>query len=218
MGVDFYAYSYVRTEPVPARFRAERKVMSDSDRLKFERELVRLSREEQALVMCINGMSRDADGRLIVPEETTLSDELRTEFYNTIAAEDNFLHVDWATNTIWRTTEDTKFADAGRTYSGYGEFFKGVREFYGARSDFYMPPSTDSAPENGLVNTERCQQCLRTLDVVRRNYVSDAWKPEADVSVPEEEEEGPHADSWFFRQFYTAVALAANGSGVLRIC
>lgn len=216
MGVDFYSYSYVRTEPVPVRFRAERKTMSDDARREFEKELSALARDEQALVLCLRGMSRDAEGRLIIPDEVTLSEELRNEFYETIGMEDDFLHVEWETNTIWRRTADTKMAEAGRSYSGYGDFFRDVRKFYGTRSEFYMPPSTDTAPENGIVSTERCLQCLRTLEAVRWNYVSDAWVPHTDVP----EESGPdnrHTDSWFFREFYTAVALAANGSGVLRI-
>lgn len=193
--------------------------MSDDERCEFEKELSALARDEQALVMCLRGMSRDTEGRLIVPDEVSLSEELRNEFYETIGADDDFLHVDWATNIIWRSTADTKTANAGRSYSGYGDFFRDIRKFYGARGEFYMPPSTDTAPENGIVSTERCLQCLRTLEAVRWNYVSDAWKPAVSDSVVPEEG-GPdnrHADSWFFREFYTAVALAARGSGVLRI-
>jgi hypothetical protein len=217
MGVDFYAYSYVRIEPVPARFRAERKSMTHDARREFEKELSALTRDEQALVLCLRGMSRDAEGRLIVPDEVILSEELRNKFYETIGSEDDFLHVEWETNTIWRSTADTKMATAGRSYSGYSDFFRGVRTFYGDKSEFYMPPSTDTAPENGLVSTERCIQCLRTLEAVRENYVSYAWFPDCGVPPREGGSDNRRDDSWFFREFYTAVELAANGSGVLRI-
>jgi hypothetical protein len=221
MGVDFYGYSFVRTEPLPKKFRGEKR---DPAELEAERRKlmasIRADPEVASLVLVLSGASIGTDGRLIMPDTPVVSDELREEFYTTIGNEPDFLGVDWDTGIIWRSTEETKIASAGRSYSGYGDFRQCLRDLNGGRPLLYMPPSTDTAPENGYVSADRCRLCLEGLDRLRAHFVPADWKPnpeggDGDGDTVDDKDE-LHADSWFFRQFYTTMWIGAQ-SGMVRI-
>jgi hypothetical protein len=224
MGVDFYSYSNVRTEPIPSRFRATKKATTNDKRKDILKQLLNMSQDERALSLTLLGAQLGPEG-LIIPDELSISPELQDEFYETIGKEPDFLDVCWDTNTIYRSTPDTKRGTAGRSYSGYGDFCRDLKVLNKLPLP-YMPPSTDTAPENGYVNTEKCILCLQGLNMVRDHYVSPDWKPDAekygnssehrfDKSLTDKKD-NIHDDSWFFREFYSMIALGAE-SGFIRI-
>ena len=224
MGVDFYSYSNVRTEPIPSRFRATKKIVSNEKRKDILKDLLNMSRDECALVMTMLGAQISTDG-FIIPDEIELSPELQNEFYETIGREDDFLDVCWNTNTIYRRTPDTKTATAGRTYSGYADFCRDLKTLNKLPLP-YLPPSTDTAPENGYVSTDKCILCLQGLNMIRDHFVSPEWQPDSekygnscdhrfDDSLTDKKD-NIHSDSWFFREFYSMMALGAE-SGFVRI-
>ncbi len=227
MGVLFIAYSFLVTEPVPLQFRASWKAVSEAYRVNIEKDLKAMPSDVASLCMYSLGVSRDASGRLVIPDERVQNEDAETLFYETIGASTDFVTVDWTSNTFWRATGDSREAVAGRSYGGYGSFVGEVEAAFGrARQGFYMPPATDCAPEMGIVSTERCLQCLRTLEAVRSKWVSDVWTPgpgrpfktEEGLAAPVlDSEEDLREDSWFFREFFTAMSLAANGSGIVII-
>lgn len=224
MGVDFYSYSNVRTEPIPSRFRATIKPVSNERRKEMLKELLNTPHEMRSLVLTMTGAKLTSEG-LIVPDELELSSEIQDEFYNTIGKEPDFLAVCWNTNTIYRSTAETKRGSAGRSYSGYGDFCRDLTILNKLPLP-YMPPSTDTAPENGYVNTEKCILCLQGLNMVRDHYVSPDWKPDAEKYGEStdhrfddsliDKKDNIHNDSWFFREFYSMMALGAE-SGFVRI-
>ena len=224
MGVDFYSYSNVRTEPIPSRFRATIKPVTNERRKEMLKELLATPREMRSLVLTITGAQLGPDG-LIVPDELDLPREVQDEFYETIGKEPDFLDVCWNTNTIYRSTPETKRGTAGRTYSGYGDFCRDLTILNKLPLP-YLPPSTDTAPENGYVSTEKCLLCLQGLNMVRDHYVAPDWKPDAekygestdhrfDDSLTDKKD-NIHDDSWFFREFYSMMALGAE-SGFVKI-
>lgn len=225
MGVDFYSYSNVRIEPIPSRFRATKKPISNEKRKDILKDLFNLSHDERTLVLTMIGAQLTADG-LIMPDELEISPELQDEFYNTIGKEDDFITVCWETNTIYRRTADTKVGSAGRTYSGYADFCRDLKTLNKLPLP-YLPPSTDIAPENGIVSTDKCVLCLQGLNQVRDHFVSSDWKPDADKygnsdahrfdNTLVDKTDNIHDDSWFFREFYSMMALGAE-SGFVRIC
>jgi hypothetical protein len=218
MGVDFYGYSFLRSEPLPKKFRGEKR---DTAEIEAERRrlegAMRSDPMVSVLMLALSGASVGADGRLIMPDTPVLSDELRDEFYATIGAEEDFIGVDWDAGIIWRSTEETKIASAGRTYSGYGDFRKCLYDLNGGSPLPYMPPSTDTAPENGYVSADRCRLCLEGLDRLRHHFVPADWKPNpegGDGDGEDGKEINPH--TWFFRPFYTVLWMGAQ-SGMVRI-
>ena len=224
MGVDFYSYRNVRTEPIPSRFRATKKAVSNEKRKNILKDLLTMSQDERTLVMTMLGAQIGVDG-FIIPDEIELSPELQNEFYETIGREDDFLDVCWNTNTIYRSTPDTKRGTAGRTYSGYADFCRDLKALNKLPLP-YLPPSTDTAPENGYVSTEKCILCLQGLNMIRDHYVSPEWQPDSekygnsdahrfDDSLTDKKD-NIHGDSWFFREFYSMMALGAE-SGFVHI-
>jgi hypothetical protein len=224
MGVDFYSYSNVRTEPIPSRFRATKKSITNEKRKDILKDLLSMSRDERILSLTLMGAQLTSEG-LIIPDELELPHEIQDEFYKTIGIEPDFLDVCWNTNTIYRSTPETKSGSASRSYSGYGDFYRDVNILNKLPLP-YMPPSTDMAPENGFVNTEKCILCLQGLNMVRDHYVAPDWKPDAekfgestdhrfDDSLVDKKD-NIHDDSWFFREFYSMMALGAE-SGFIRI-
>lgn len=225
MGVDFLSYSNVRTEPIPSRFRATMKPVSNERRKEMLKELLEAPRDMRSLILTMSGAQLGPNG-LIVPDELDLSPKVRDEFYDTIGQEDDYLDVCWNTNTIYRSTPETKSGSASRSYSGYGDFYRDVNILNKLPLP-YMPPSTDIAPENGFVNTEKCILCLQGLNMIRDHFVAPDWKPDAekygnssdhrfDDSLTDKKD-NIHEDSWFFREFYSMMTLGAE-SGFVRIC
>jgi hypothetical protein len=224
MGVDFIGYSNVRTEPIPSRFRATKKSITNEKRKGILKDLLSMSRDERILSLTLMGAQLTSEG-LIIPDELELPHEIQDEFYKTIGIEPDFLDVCWNTNTIYRSTPETKSGSASRSYSGYGDFYRDVNILNKLPLP-YMPPSTDMAPENGFVNTEKCILCLQGLNMVRDHYVAPDWKPDAekygnssdhrfDDSLVDKKD-NIHEDSWFFREFYSMMVLGAE-SGFVKI-
>jgi len=211
MGVDFNGFSNVRSEPIPSRFRATRKPVSNEQREKILKDIVSAAPEMRGLIMTLLGVQATVNG-VIIPDEISISSELHDEFYDTIGQEEDFLAVSWDTNTIYRSTPDTKSGSTGRSYSGYSEFCKNLNALNKIPLP-YLPPSTDVAPENGFVNTEKCILCLQGLNIVRDHFVSPEWKGDypIDDSLLKKDD-----DSEFFCEFYSLMALGAE-SGFVKI-
>ena len=183
-----------------------------------------MTRDERLLSLTLMGAQLTPDG-LIMPDELEISPELQDEFYNTIGKEEDFITACWLTNTIYRRTSDTKVGSAGRTYSGYADFCR-ILKTLNILPLPYLPPSTDTAPENGFVSTDKCIICLQGLNQVRDHFVSRSWQPDADKygnstdhrfdDTLTDKKDNIHEDSWFFREFYSMMALGTE-SGFVRI-
>lgn len=214
MGVDFYSYSNVRTEPIPSRFRATKKSVSNEQRQNILKDLLNIPQDQRDFVLAMMGAQLGPNG-LVIPDEISISHELQDEFYKTIGDEDDFIAVCWETNIIYRSTPETKRGSAGRSYSGYGDFRRELAKLNKLPMP-YMPPDTDVAPECGFVSTDKCILCLQGLNQVRDHFVSPEWKPDPDNSS-DDKKDNIHEDSWFFREFYSTIALGAE-AGIVRIC
>lgn len=226
MGVDFYGYSRVKAEPVPERFRAKRVPASAEKRRDLENRLRLAPYDVRCLILTLSGTSVGPEGQLIIPDDIEISEELRDEFYAMYRENKDFINVCWDTNIMYFKTADSKPGSAGRSYSGYGDFCTLLTKLNGGRPLSYMPPSTDTAPENGFVSAEKCLQCLQGLDLVRHHFVSAGFTADGgkygescdhrfkEDLVPKEDD--IHGDSWFFREFYSLMTLGADG-GIVRI-
>jgi hypothetical protein len=224
MGVDFHGYSRIRTEPIPNKYRASNKAISDYERREFEKEFHQLHPDLKGIVLSINGISYGSEGHLIYPSIPELSEQLQDELYEIYEKQEDFITVCWNTNTIYRRTPDTKECVAGRSYSGYGDFIDILKKLNEGPLP-YIPPSIDSAPENGLVSSDKCWTCLQTLNKLRHHFVSDSWQPDYTkyINYPktvedldDDKADDIHEHSWFFRDFYTVISLGADG-GFVRI-
>jgi hypothetical protein len=222
MGVDFYGYSRVRTEPVPNNFRALRTPLSPEERADIEESIRSAQPGLRALLMSTVGASYGPDGTLVIYDNVEISDETSDKFYKIYEKDENFLDVCWHTNTIYFATPDTKKASTGRSYSGYNDFCRELTRLNGGKPLAYMPPSTDTAPECGYVSSDKCLLCLQGLNSVRRFFISDSWKPDMNTyealldDIKVSTVDNIHVDSWFFREFYSAVSAGAD-SGYLAV-
>lgn len=223
MGVDFISYSNVRTEPIPSRFRATKKPTNNILQKGLLKDINAMSSDERALVLSMMGAQLGSNG-LIMPDKLEISNKLQEEFYETIGNEEDFLDVSWQTNTIYRRTAETKKGSASRSYTGYSDFCRELNAL-NKLSLPYMPPSTDTAPENGIVSTDKCILCLQGLNMIRDHYVSPEWKPDAeqygismehrfDTSLVNKEDD-IHQDSWFFREFYSMMTLGTESGFII---
>ena len=219
MGVDYYGYSCVRSEPIPAAYRPIISEWSAEEKAEFKAKYGAAPADVRPLLLAINGVSRDSRGGFVFPQRIETAD---TDEKAPFRADPNFLEVLWDRNIVYYKTAETVEGTAGRSYSGYGDFRKLVDSL--AEDKFYMPPSTDTAPENGFLTTTDCINCLRGLNTVRKHFVSDVWVPDpakygndcahrfADAGADDVNTE----HSWFFREFYSVIHLGANG-GFVRI-
>jgi hypothetical protein len=223
MGVDFHGYSRVKSEPVPEKYRATRKTISEIEKQKFKERLLWVAPEYYSLILAENGISQEPNGELIFPSIIEHSPELQNEFYEIYEKQNDFIMVNWNTNTIYRRTPDTKECLAERSYSGYGDFIEILKKLNKGPMP-YMPPSTDAAPESGLVTPDKCLMCLQGLDKLRNYFVSESWEPDHikynnhthAIEVIDEPDNDIHQDSWFFSEFYTVMTLGAD-TGIVRI-
>jgi hypothetical protein len=222
MGVDFYGYSNVRTEPVPNEFRALKTPLLPEERADIEESIRSAQPGLRELLMSTIGASYAPDGALIICDKVEISEETTEKLYNLYENNEDFLDVCWYTNTIYFATPYTMKASTGRSYSGYDDFCRELTRLNGGKPLAYMPPSTDSAPECGFVSTDKCILCLQGLNSVRKFFVSDSWLPDMKAHVTHLDDmivppvAAIHDDSWFFREFYSAVSAGAD-SGYLTI-
>lgn len=223
MGVDFTAYSHVVSRPLPVAYQSKktgRTVALDAHAL--TRELIRkgASFADAAgvvdLKLCMLGIGRHADGSLVFPEEIEMpSDSLVDEFYAKYESDPDFICADWHLNIMYFKTAATQCAEAGRSYSGYGDFIDDLVRYNKNKPLSYVPPSTDSAPEHGIVDSARMQTFLSELDKLRHHYVTDDWDgascEPAFIRQPD--------DAWhghFFVNMYRCAEVAAQ-NGILVI-
>jgi hypothetical protein len=215
MGVDFLGYSYVRSEPIPTKYRSIKKsyALKEAERKYLEDEITKAPAYMRDLILAMTGVSIGTDGNYIMTEYCKISDELSEEFYSTIGSQTDFIGVCWQTNTIWQTTDLTRKTSCGRSYSGYSDFCDFLKDLNNGQ--FYLPPCTDRAPECGFLTPERCNLCIQGLDRIRHHFVSNAWIP--DYVSPKEvlPEDDLHDDSWFFREFYSTLSLGSESGVVL---
>jgi hypothetical protein len=225
MGVDYYSYSNVRTEPIPSRFRPTKKVVNNNKQQnELFKQISEIPPELKPFILGMMGAQLGPNG-LIIPDEIDILPEVRDEFYNTIGKEPDYIDVCWNTNIIYRSTPETKLGCASRSYSGYGEFCRDL-DILNKHPMPYMPPDTDVAPEYGFISTDKCILCLQGLNQIRNHYVSPEWRPDPekygnssehrfnDDSIDKKDD--IHGDSWFFREFYSMMMLGAE-SGFVRI-
>lgn len=167
MGIDFTAYSNIRTEPLPDNYRNK------------------------------NG-------------------QLEIECYNIYEQNPDFITICETTYTIYFKTSDTIRINTNRSYSGFAEFCNEIHKL----SD----ESLDITYYGTIMSSDYCGEILNTLEKARKYFVSSDWSPDVkkynfttrfteDVEI--EDKDNIHEDSWFFREFYTAVHLAKN-NGILR--
>jgi hypothetical protein len=214
MGVDFTGYSHVKTEPVPKKFRSKllKKTEQEISEIK---NLIKNSSPEQLAIIALFGISYGISyNNLNITYSFEISDELKEEFYKTIGKEPDFIYVDWHTNIIYRKTEDTQITVCGRSYSGYNDFRNLLLSL--STGHFYMPPDNDYGPENGIVSTDRCIDCLGGLDRVKTYLVSESF--DGNCEQPDsiiKDCDNIHEESCFFREFYCMMTVASQGGIVL---
>jgi hypothetical protein len=216
MGVDFFAISRVVAKPVPEEYRVQRKPAGAAEIRQMERDLLAASPDVRALLMTLTGASFNGYS-LVLPDKLSRGKQ-QDEFEKLCEADPDFVTVNWHTNTVYYKTAESKECDCGRSYSGYGEFCQELEALNG-RPLAYMPPSTDTAPENGLVSADRASLCLAGLQALRHHFVADDWDPAMEKPVDYDcarREGDRHEESFFFRRFYACVALAAD-SGILQV-
>lgn len=107
-----------------------------------------------------------------------------------------YIRTDWKNFNMFFKTKESVSAECGRSYHGYGEFCKRLSVLNGNRLD-YMPNI------DGIMTASDAQLCLDELMNLRKHFESD-----------ESDESDEH--TWFFKEFYHCLEVAANG-GILRI-
>lgn len=130
---------------------------------------------------------------------------------SSIAVEDAIVVAD---KDAYVATKYTESSIAGSSYDGYYEFCIELERILGYNA---MP-----APLHGaILKNEECVAYLKELDRARHVFVPKGWEPDAAVfanytnhrynaTYPD-----LHPRSWFFREFYSALHLAANGGIVV---
>ena len=177
MGVDFYGYSRVRTEPIPNEFRTTRQKLSQEERADIEKSIKEAKPGLKTILLNMLGASYASDGSLIIPDKVESDTDTADKFYEIYENEDDFLGVCWDTNTVYFKTSDTKISSTGISYSGYGNFRKELTKLNEGKPLQYMPPDIDIGPEYGFVSSDKCNMCLQGLNNVRKFFVSDDWIP-----------------------------------------
>lgn len=206
MGVDFGAYSQVVTKPVPQKYRA---TIKPPNKTMSRQEMVEhfsapgASKDDirglVALARMMTGIGIDQQsGQDVYASEVTIPYEEEFGQYLREHCPD-YIGVQWRTNTTYHKSPDTNMVECGRSCGGYAEFIDCLTKFNGGRPLTYMPPSTDSAPEYGIVSADKMLLCLQELRKHRKHFVPDDWVYSArDADSAFDETPQLHNSTWFF--------------------
>ena len=209
MGVDFHAYSNIRTEPLPTEFRIAHRRWTDKEKQEFQETLRSAPQDMCSLILATKGITTSPSGELVFPEISTGSEDLKDKAYDYYHETEEFITICWLTNTVYLKTPETREYSCGRSYSGYGEFNQILAKLNKGKS-LTMPHSCTTG--NDLFSAEKCRQIFGDLKELRDHFVQESWEPDVakTFGLSEDDQEDKHEQSWFFKEFYTLISLAAD--------
>ncbi len=210
MGVDFHAYSNIRTEPLLTEFRVAHRRWTEKEKQELYNALNKSSSDIHSLILAVNGIIISPNGDYIFPEISKDSSEMKIKVYDYYEKKPDFITICWLTNTVYYNTPATQEYSCGRSYSGYGEF-KQILAKLNKGKPLTMPHSCTTG--NDLFSAEKCRQILGDLKELRHHFVQESWEPDVTKSYGmtfEDDQEDKHEQSWFFKEFYTLISLAAD--------
>jgi len=214
MGVDFQGTSRLRTTPLPAKWYRKPVPATRAEIEDLRQVFLNTPADIRCLIMVTHGASWGPDGQLILPPKIVISSEEREAAHEELAAADpEFYTICWETNTVYYKTKESKTSSCYHSYWCYDEFLQDLWKHNNGQR-FYMPPSTDTAPENGFLSADRAQLALDGMNRVRHHYVSPDWHPGAE----EDDENTRNTKEWSlaFKRLYTCLYLASE-CGLLTI-
>lgn len=193
MGVDFISYSNVIVKPIPIKYRAK-KIKNFSDNLL--EKINNLPNNMKSLYMVMNGISINNDMEIYIQDKLEISKESE-EWLENVEKDNKFIQIDWYNNKIYYESEDSIKESTGRSYSGYSDFINYCQKIINFR---YILPSTDSAPENGILDDKNKIKIL----------IEDLNKLK---SIFEKENDDYH--KWFYDEFYKMVVNALDNGIII---
>ncbi len=206
MGVDFQAYSNLRTEPLPIEYRITHRSWTAKEKQEFNESISQAPPDICSLILAMNGVSTSPSGEYVFPAKSTSNEEMRESVYEYYESKPDFINICWLTNTVYYKTPATQEYSCGRSYSGYGEFTQLLAKLNNGKQ-LTMPHSYTTGDD--LIGAAECRQTLEDLKELRDHFVEDSWEPDA-TKEDEDESKDKHEESWFFKQFYTLISLAAE--------
>ena len=210
MGVDFHAYSNIRTEPLPTEFRIAHRRWTDKEKQEFQETLRSAPQDMCSLILATKGITTSPSGELVFPEISTGSEDLKDKAYDFYHETEEFITICWLTNTVYLKTPATQEYSCGRSYSGYGEFKQLLAKLNNGKP-LTMPHSYTNG--NDLISAEKCRQTLGELKALRHHFVPESWEPDVvqmSLDPTEDDEPDKHNETWFFKEFCTLISLAAD--------
>jgi hypothetical protein len=217
MQVFYRAFSKIRTEHVPEKYRVSLSEATEAKRQQLKRDILWAAPELQDSLLYSNGASYGENGTIFIAPRIEFSDDLIKEFYGIYKQNPDFLCVNWYTNTIYLRTPDTLVSSVGLSFLQY-TIFKSELFKCNNGVEFYMPPQIKFTDDLGFLTPEKCKRCLEGLNAVRLHFVRDEWVPHAnrDDVYEEGESDEPSINEWsvHFRDLYTAMTLGADAGTV----
>lgn len=211
MGVNFHAYSNVRTEPLPIEYRRTHRKWTETEKQRFHDVINQDTPERRLLLLAASGVRTVSSGELIFPEKIMFTDEMEEmeekvlEHYEQTP---DFIKLCFLTNTIYYKTPATHAYSCDSSYSSYSEFTELLAKLNNGEPLSIPQPFTTDYP---LISAEKCRQILGDLKVLRHYFVQESWEPDLtmDFGLSKDDQENKE-ESWFFKEFYTLISLGAN--------
>lgn len=175
MGLDIIAYSNVKSEPIPTKYRGKKKTKKKFNINKARMNIMKNTGVAQAdksgilaLAMILNGAENS-----YLDEEFEEKDDIDIsypdvskesyEWYKKESSKHKAIHANWKSNVIYYKTKDTKEYSTYGSYSGFGIFCSSIQEF--TKKRFYFPC-------DAMLDQSICEKYQNILEDVWHKWIS----------------------------------------------
>ncbi len=205
MGVEFQAYSNLRTEPLPIEYRITHRSWTAKKKQEFHDSINEAPSDMRSLILAMNGVSTSPSGEYVFPAKNTSNDHMRVSVYEYYESKPDFINICWLTNTVYYKTPATQKYSCVCSYNSYRNFTQLLAKLNNGKP-LTMPHLYPTGDD--IIGAAECRKKLEALKELRHHFVQESWEP--DATKDEDESKDKHKQSWFFKQFYTLISLGAE--------
>jgi hypothetical protein len=196
MGVDFVAYSYVQSVPIPEKYCATFSFPDSNAYFEVQNALKLAStNEEKMLIMMLTGASVTQNSNSIQLPPTRIDSPLLKEFEDTIESEDKHIVTDFFAGCYYLRTDESKKLSTSRSYGLFNDFKRYLVTLNNGVCLSHFP-SLIPQEDFFLYSSGYCRKVLQQLDVLK----------------PKVKDTDLFAE--MFTEFYQVIELASK-SGIL---
>lgn len=161
---NFTAFSCIKTEPVPSKYRPDKHFALKKAAL--EKRIMWVAPEVRDILIQENGASVGPGGEIVFPlPDNETCDRLKEDFINNT----DFIYVSWDTYTVYKQTNISEKARETLLHTDYIEFVNKITSIKNCPIPF-IPMFV-----KGIISADKCFECLQGLDKIHEHFIGDSF-------------------------------------------